>query len=64
MKTRGQSFTNGKDSLSNIAKTIHEEFGLRGFWRGSIPRILRVAPGQGIMFLAYESIMKYLENKK
>lgn len=63
MKTKGQSYEDGKKSLTDIMKIVKDEHGMRGFWRGSIPRILRVAPGQGVMFLTYDTIIKYLEKK-
>ena len=61
IKTKGQSYQEGNKSLTQLAQIVKSEYGIQGFWRGSVPRILRVAPGQGVMFLAYDTIMKYLE---
>ena len=43
-------------NMKKLIKTIYKNYGIKGFWRGSFARILRVAPGQGVMFFTYEGI--------
>lgn len=51
-----------KEKIIDLSKTIYEKYGLKGFWRGSVARLIRVAPGQGVMFLTYDGINKLLDN--
>ena len=54
IKTRIQktpSTENGFTRVVNISKGIIENEGFRAFYRGLTPRVLRVAPGQGITFM-------------
>lgn len=52
-----------KDKMINVGKYVYQQYGIRGFWRGSFARLLRVGPGQGVMFLSYEFVSKYLNKK-
>ena len=47
-----------KSSMVQLSKTIYNSYGILGFWRGSLARLTRVAPGQGIMFLTFDYISK------
>jgi len=42
-----------------ISKTFRRE-GIRGFYTGIVPRLFRVVPGQGILFLSFELIVSAL----
>lgn len=42
-----------------IAKDMFRQEGPRAFYKGITPRVMRVAPGQGVTFTVYE----YLKNK-
>lgn len=42
-----------------MRKTMARE-GVRGFYRGLVPNVLRVMPQSAITFLVYESVMHYL----
>ena len=53
-----------KESIFPIIKRIYKEFGISGFWRGSLARMLRVAPGQGVMFYTYESVSNFIDKLK
>ena len=44
----------GNIKMTKLAKEVYLKNGIFGFWRGSIARLLRVAPGQGVMFLTYD----------
>jgi hypothetical protein len=47
-----------KSSMVQLSKTIYNSYGVFGFWRGSLARLMRVAPGQGIMFLTFDYMSK------
>lgn len=38
--------------------------GFRAFYKGITPRVLRVAPGQAIVFAVYERMRKLMETMK
>lgn len=44
-----------------IAEDMWRTEGVRSFYKGITPRILRVAPGQAIVFAVYERISKIIE---
>ncbi|KAJ2780939.1 Pyrimidine nucleotide transporter, mitochondrial [Coemansia interrupta] len=45
--------------LVNSAKIIMREEGMRGFYGGLTPHLLRTVPNASIMFLAYELVLHY-----
>lgn len=45
--------------LINSTKVIYREEGLRGFYGGLTPHLLRTVPNAAIMFLAYELVLYY-----
>ena len=45
------------------AWTIHSREGLRGFFRGVIPSLMRVMPGSLVTFLSYETISHSLKKR-
>ena len=51
-----------KHKINFLIKSIYKEFGILGFWRGGLARLLRVAPGQGAMFMTYDYVNKLLKN--
>lgn len=53
-----------KERIIPIIKKIYKNYGIRGFWRGSLARTLRVAPGQGVMFFTYEGVSNFLDKIK
>ncbi|CZR68806.1 related to succinate-fumarate transporter [Phialocephala subalpina] len=65
IKTRMQSRKSfGQSGLQRvlvIAKTILAEEGVRAFYKGLTPRIIRVAPGQAVTFTAYEFFKRYIQ---
>lgn len=59
LKTQLQEGTN--KSIFFLIRNVYNNNGIFGFWRGSLARFLRVAPGQGIMFLTYEYVTNLLK---
>ncbi|TCD69414.1 hypothetical protein EIP91_007761 [Steccherinum ochraceum] len=47
-----------------IAKDMWRREGVRSFYKGITPRVLRVAPGQAIVFAVYERVRKMIEEMK
>ncbi|PBK86583.1 mitochondrial carrier [Armillaria gallica] len=47
--------------IAIIAEDMWRTEGVRSFYKGITPRILRVAPGQAIVFAVYERISKIIE---
>ena len=59
VKTRSQALLDGKSlSISEHFIRIYKEGGISGFYYGMLPRLLRVAPGQGIVFSVYHLLSK------
>ncbi|KAF0700693.1 Aste57867_8747 [Aphanomyces stellatus] len=44
----------------DCAKTIMQREGFAGFYTGVVPRLGRVIPGQGIIFMSYDSISRFV----
>ena len=65
-KTRQQQFIKNStnNGLINTSKQIIKDNGIFGLWRGSFARILRVVPGQGIIFFSYETIISKINKKQ
>ncbi|CAE6350522.1 unnamed protein product [Rhizoctonia solani] len=54
----------GQTALSRItaiAADMWKQEGVRSFYKGITPRVLRVAPGQAIVFAVYERVRKVIE---
>ncbi|KAK0459396.1 mitochondrial carrier domain-containing protein [Desarmillaria tabescens] len=47
--------------ITIIAEDMWKTEGVRSFYKGITPRILRVAPGQAIVFAVYERVSKLIE---
>lgn len=58
IKTRIQSSGNG---FVSIASDIFSKKGIRGFYVGIVPRLVRIMPGQAVTFGVYDSCRSYLE---
>ncbi|KAJ1306070.1 hypothetical protein OPQ81_010782 [Rhizoctonia solani] len=55
----------GKSALARItaiAADMWKQEGVRSFYKGITPRVLRVAPGQAIVFAVYERVRKVIES--
>ena len=48
--------------VSVITADMWKTEGVRSFYKGITPRVLRVAPGQAIVFAAYERVSSIIEN--
>jgi hypothetical protein len=53
-----------EEKIIQIITKIYKTSGINGFWRGSLARMLRVAPGQGVMFFTYEGVSNYIDKLK
>ncbi|KAG8829919.1 hypothetical protein FRC17_005779 [Serendipita sp. 399] len=54
----------GQSAFSRIAKIagdMWKQEGFRSFYKGITPRVLRVAPGQAVVFTVYERVRKVIE---
>jgi solute carrier family 25 (mitochondrial citrate transporter), member 1 len=58
------TFEPGQTALQrvvNIASDIWKNEGFISFYKGITPRVLRVAPGQAIVFAVYERVSRIIE---
>jgi solute carrier family 25 citrate transporter 1 len=57
----------GKDAAKKYKNTldcfvkIWQEEGLRGYYKGVVPRLGRVVPGQGVIFMSFETVQEVVE---
>ena len=49
--------------IVNIGNMMWRQEGVRAFWMGITPRIMRVAPGQAVTFAVYEYLKGLLEQR-
>ena len=62
VKTRMQGLNSHQyNSTLNCIRIIIKKEGVYAFYKGLIPRLMRVIPGQGIIFASYEKISHVLE---
>lgn len=65
IKTRMQSKKSfgetGLQRVLGIGRTMLTEEGIRAFYKGLTPRIIRVAPGQAVTFTTYEFLKRHIE---
>jgi len=59
-KMQGSDAHKYKGTLDCFAKILANE-GIQGFYRGIVPRLGRVVPGQGIIFMSFEFIQDFVE---
>ena len=52
--TKQQIHYNG---VLDCAKKIYVNEGIRGFYKGLTPNMLRIFPSNGLFFLVYESVL-------
>ncbi len=60
IRTRLQSSTNPKETISSIATSVYKRDGLFGFYRGSFANLTKVAPAASIGYIAYENFSHLL----
>ena len=53
--------TSAFQRISIIAGDMWKQEGVKSFYKGITPRVLRVAPGQAIVFAVYERVRKIIE---
>jgi solute carrier family 25 citrate transporter 1 len=59
VKTRAQSVKH--EGIIECTKSIWNEAGLKGFWRGTVMRLGRTVMAGGILFTSYEQMVKLLK---
>lgn len=59
VKTRAQSVKH--EGIIECTKSIWQEAGLKGFWRGTVMRLGRTVMAGGILFTSYEQVVKILK---
>uniref|UniRef100_A0A453IB11 Uncharacterized protein n=1 Tax=Aegilops tauschii subsp. strangulata TaxID=200361 RepID=A0A453IB11_AEGTS len=47
--------------MFHAIRTIHAEEGLRALWKGLLPRLMRIPPGQAIMWTVADQVMGLYE---
>ncbi|KAJ1425196.1 mitochondriale tricarboxylate carrier protein [Ochromonadaceae sp. CCMP2298] len=57
---QGKDAKQYKSTIDCFAKIFNAE-GIRGLYRGAIPRMGRVVPGQGVIFMSFETIQGSVE---
>ncbi|KIJ15554.1 hypothetical protein PAXINDRAFT_114742 [Paxillus involutus ATCC 200175] len=53
--------TSAFQRISIVANDMWQKEGVRSFYKGITPRVLRVAPGQAIVFAVYERVRRIIE---
>lgn len=48
--------------ITSIASEMWREEGVKSFYKGITPRVLRVAPGQAVVFAVYERVSVIMES--
>lgn len=61
-KATAEPGTTAMQRIVAIAKDMWKMEGFRSFYKGITPRVLRVAPGQAIVFAVYERVKSTVEN--
>ncbi|KAH9975573.1 succinate/fumarate mitochondrial transporter [Lactifluus volemus] len=69
IKTRLQKATFPADTsaiarIASIASDMWRREGIHSFYKGITPRVLRVAPGQAVVFAVYERVRRLIERVK
>ena len=60
---KGEGPVRYKGLLDALVKIPKEE-GLRALWRGLIPRLMRIPPGQAIVWAVSDQITGYFERRQ
>lgn len=60
----GASTESGLSRVQRITTAMIREEGMSSLYRGVTPRILRVAPGQSVVFVVYEHVRQLMEDRK
>lgn len=63
-KTPAQPGETAMGRIVNIGSQMWKQEGIRAFWMGITPRVMRVAPGQAVTFAVYEYLKGVMERKK
>ena len=58
--TRGSE--KGHERISCVIKTVWAESGIRGFWRGVLPRVLHIAPNSALYMWIFDTVFRLIEH--
>jgi solute carrier family 25 citrate transporter 1 len=58
---RSSASGSGWERFKIVSTEIYTKEGMRAFYKGLTPRVLRVAPGQAVTFMVYEKVKSWLE---
>ncbi|EIN06585.1 mitochondrial carrier [Punctularia strigosozonata HHB-11173 SS5] len=61
-KSTAEPGTSAWSRINTIATAMWREEGFRSFYKGITPRVLRVAPGQAVVFAVYERVRRVIES--
>jgi hypothetical protein len=61
-KATAEPGTTAFQRVAKITKDMWKMEGIHSFYKGITPRVLRVAPGQAIVFAVYERVKRTVEN--
>lgn len=50
--------------FTTVAGAMLKEEGVQSFYKGITPRVIRVAPGQAVVFVVYEKVKLWIETPK
>ena len=60
-KSRYSPGTSASEKIMDIVREMTRMEGAKAFYKGITPRVLRVAPGQAIVFPVYEEVIQDIE---
>lgn len=63
-KTPAEPGQSAMSRITAIASQMWKQEGIRAFWMGITPRVMRVAPGQAVTFTVYEFLKDKLEKTR
>lgn len=63
-KTPAEPGQTAMSRITAIASQMWKQEGIRAFWMGITPRVMRVAPGQAVTFTVYEFLKDKLEKTR
>ena len=49
------------DGMRDTIKKIYRNEGIRGFYKGMTPGVIKIFPTSGLFFLSYELTLSYLD---
>ena len=63
-RSPGEPGQSALSRITTIGNSMLKQEGVRAFWMGITPRVMRVAPGQAVTFAVYEYLKGVLEKAR